>query len=263
MSATTRPSPTFRPVATVAVVTGASRGLGRAMALRLAADGHVVVVHYQRQHEAATAVADEIERCGGRALVVQGSLASVLGIEEFYTQLDQVLVATTGSNQFDHLVCNAGAIHAATVEHTSEAAFDALFDVNVKGVFFAIQKALPRLRSGGSIVTLGSGLTRFAYPQYVAYAASKGAVDALTRVLAKDLGAQGITVNTVAPGPVDTDLNADWLRHPAAREHIAAQTALGRVAEPSDVEGVVSFLCSPASRWVTGQRIEVSGGIHL
>jgi 3-oxoacyl-[acyl-carrier protein] reductase len=247
----------------VAVITGASRGLGRAAANRLAADGYLVVINYRHQQSQADVARQEILSAGGRAIAVQGDLSTLQGVDEFFVALDQALALATGGTEFDVLVCNAGVIRASTIDQTSEQDFDALFDINVKGAFFTIQRALPRMRRGGSILTLGTGLTRFAYPQYAAYAASKGAINVLTQVLAKDLGNSDITVNTIAPGPIDTDMNADWLRNDAAREHISDQTALGRVGLAQDVEGAISFLCSPDSRWVTGQRIEVSGGIHL
>jgi 3-oxoacyl-[acyl-carrier protein] reductase len=247
----------------VAVITGASRGIGKASAKRLAAEGYTVAINYNSSRAEAEALAKEISRAKGKAFTVQGDISSVDGIEAFFSNLDQELVEATASSQFDVLICNAGVIRAATVDHTTEADFDALFNLNTKGVFYTIKHALPRMRSGGTILTVGSGLTRFSYPQYAAYAASKGAITTLTQVLAKDLGQKNITVNMVAPGPVDTDLNADWLRNDQARDFIASQTALGRVAEAQDIEGVISFLCGPDSRWVTGQRIEASGGIHL
>jgi 3-oxoacyl-[acyl-carrier protein] reductase len=251
------------PATRIALITGASRGLGRAMAERLADDGFFVVANYRTKAAEAKALVAAIEAKGGRAIALQGDMSRVTEIETFFTDLDQVLAVATGSNQIDVLVCNAGIIHAATIDDMNEADFDRLFDLNVKGVFFTIQNVLPRMRKGGAIVTVGTGLTRFSYPHYVAYAAGKGAVGVLTQVLAKDLGASDITVNCVAPGPVDTDLNADWLRDPQAQAQVSANTALSRVAKASDIVGVVSFLCGRDSRWITGQRIEASGGIHL
>jgi 3-oxoacyl-[acyl-carrier protein] reductase len=247
----------------IAVVTGASRGLGCAAAQRLARDGYAVAINYREDHAQAEQLEKTLSNAGYEALCVQGDLSSVQGVLNFYAELDKTLTTRYGVNQFDALVCNAGVIRAATIEQTTEQDFDALFDLNVKGVYFCIQNALPRIRPGGTIVTLGTGLTRFSYPQYAAYAASKGAVQVLTQVLAKHLGPRDVTVNMVAPGPIDTDMNADWLRNESAREQISAQTALGRVGMPSDVEGAIAFLCGPDSRWVTGQCLEVSGGIHL
>lgn len=247
----------------VAVITGASRGLGRAAALRLSQDGFMVAINYCQNRTEAEQLQQDILQAGNQVLIVQGDLSSKQGVEDFFTQLDQALQQKLGSNQFDALVCNAGIIRTATIAATTEADFDAIFDLNVKGVFFCIQQALSRLRTEGTIVTLGTGLTRFSYPQYAAYAASKGAIDVLTQTLAKEIGGKGLTINTVAPGPIDTDLNADWLRQSESQAYISSQTALARIGMPNDIAGVISFLCGTDSRWMTGQRLEVSGGIHL
>lgn len=248
----------------IAVITGASRGLGRETALRLAADGATVVVHYGRNGGQAAEVAGAIRALGGRALTVGGNLSSVEGVRQFYADLDAALIAETGAARFDVLVANAGVNEAVPAEATSEASFDRLFDTNVKGVFFLLQEGVERLRDGGRIITLSSGLTRFVYPQYAAYAMTKGAIEQLTRTLAKTLGPRGITVNSVAPGAIDTDLNAAWLRdNPSAQEHLSGVAALGRVGQPDDVADVIAFIASDASRWVTAQRIEASGGAHL
>jgi 3-oxoacyl-[acyl-carrier protein] reductase len=247
----------------VAVVTGASRGIGKSAARRLAKDGFLVILNYNHSQDEAESLVLELKKVGGDAIAVHGDVSSVDGVDQFFSEVDQHLVNATSSSQFDVLVCNAGIIRSGTIDHTAEQDFDELFDLNTKGVFYTIQRALPRMRSGGAILTVGSGLTRFSYPQYAAYAASKGAVTTLTQVLAKDLGSKNITVNMVAPGPVDTDLNADWLRNDDARNFVSSQTALGRIAQAEDIEGVIAFLCGPDSRWVTGQRIEASGGIHL
>jgi 3-oxoacyl-[acyl-carrier protein] reductase len=247
----------------IAVITGGSRGLGRATALRLSQDGFIVAINYHRNELDAKQLQQEIFDTGHQALIVQGDLSSLQGIEAFFVDLDRLLLQQTGSSKFDALICNAGIIRTATIAQSTEADFDALFDLNVKGVFFCIQKALHRLQAGGAIVTLGSGLTRFSYPQYAAYAATKGAIDVLTQTLAKEIGRKGLTINAVAPGPIDTDMNADWLRQSESQDYISSQTALARVGLPNDVAGVISFLCGSDSRWITGQRLEASGGIHL
>jgi 3-oxoacyl-[acyl-carrier protein] reductase len=247
----------------IAVITGASRGLGRATALRLSQDGFIVAINYCHNELEAKQLQQEITSSGGQALLVPGDLSHKQGVDDFFTQLDRLLLQHTGSTKFDALICNAGIIRTATISETTESDFDALFNLNVKGVFFCIQQGLSRLQPGGAIVTLGTGLTRFSYPQYVAYAASKGAIDVLTQTLAKEIGSKGLTINNVAPGPIDTDLNADWLPQPENREYISSQTALARIGLPNDIVGAISFLCSPDSRWMTGQRLEVSGGIHL
>jgi 3-oxoacyl-[acyl-carrier protein] reductase len=247
----------------IAVITGGSRGLGRATAIRLAKDGALVVISYHNHRDRAEEVIKEITQNGGKAFAVPGDVSSVLGIKAFYESVDAVVRSQTGNNQFDILANNAGIIHNATIEQTDENMFDRLFNLNAKGAFFVIQQALPRLRDGGRIINLSTGLTRFSYPQYIAYAATKGAIEVVTRMLAQQLGSRGITVNTIAPGPIDTDLNADWLRHPEAQERMASVTALNRVGQVNDIADVMSFLASQNSRWVTAQRIEVSGGLHL
>jgi 3-oxoacyl-[acyl-carrier protein] reductase len=247
----------------VAVITGASRGLGRAAALRLSQDGFTVVINYCQNRSEAEQLQQEILQAGHQALLIQGDLSSKQGVDDFFTQTDHALTQAMGSHQFDALICNAGMIRMATIATTTEADFDALFNLNVKGVFFCIQQALSRLRTDGTIVNLGTGLTRFSYPQYAAYAASKGAIDVLTKTLAKEIGRKELTINTVAPGPIDTDMNADWLRQAETQDYISSQTALARIGLPNDIAGVISFLCGADSRWMTGQRLEVSGGIHL
>ncbi|MEM9491089.1 MAG: SDR family oxidoreductase [Myxococcota bacterium] len=247
----------------VAVVTGASRGLGRAMAIRLAADGALVAVNYRSAKDEAAQVVGEIEKSGGRAFAVQGDVSSVAEIVEFYGRLDKELQARTGSTGFDILIPNAGVTHSGTVAETDEAAFDKVFNLNVKGVFFVVQKGLERLRDGGRIITLSSGLTRFYYPQYIAYSSTKGAIDVMTKCLAKQLGGRGITVNAVAPGAIDTDMNAGWIRSEEGQQFMSSIAALGRVGMPDDISGVVAFLARDEAGWVTAQRIEASGGAHL
>lgn len=247
----------------VALITGASRGLGRAMALRLAKDGLTIAVHYGQHKAAADEVVGRITASGGQAFALQADVGSVASIRALYTQLDTELKKRTGEARFDVLVNNAGIVVNKPTEAFTEADFDRQFDVNVKGVFFVTQMAIPRLRDNGRIINLGTGLTRFTFPTFGLYAASKGAVTVFTDYLAAELGARGITVNTLAPGAIDTDLNAEWLRTEAGREQASAMAALKRVGMPDDIADAASFLASPDSRWVTAQRIEASGGAHL
>ena len=247
----------------VAVITGSSRGLGRAMALRLAQDGALVAVNYRSARDAAAEVVSEIETRGGRAFAVQGDMSTVSGVEAFFAGLDKELESRAGDTHFDIFIPNAGVSTMGEIEKTSEDEFDRVFDLNVKGVFFGIQNAIPRLRDGGRIITLSSGLTRFSYPAYAAYSATKGAIDVLTQILAKQLGPRGITVNAVAPGAIDTDFNAAWIKSEQAQAHLSSIAAMGRVGQASDIQGVVAFLACDDSGWVTAQRIEASGGAYL
>lgn len=247
----------------VALVTGASRGLGRAIALRLAKDGFVVAVHYGKSRGPADEAVQEIEAGGGQAFTVQAEISEVKSIRHMFEQLDAELTRRTGAAKFDVLVNNAGTAIAKPVEEYTEEDFDYQFALNVKGLFFVTQLALPRLRDGGRIINIGTGLTRFSMPPYAVYAASKGAVDVLTQNLAAQYGSRGITVNTLAPGAIDTDLNAGWLRTDEGRNQITSVQAVKRIGVPNDIADAASFLASEDSRWVTGQRIEASGGMNL
>jgi 3-oxoacyl-[acyl-carrier protein] reductase len=247
----------------VAVVTGSSRGLGAATAKRLASDGFFVVVNYMRSRRDGEEVLRDIEDAAGKGALVQGDVATLDGIRTFFEGVDAALKAAGLPALIDVLVANAGVAVSKPFTEMTEADFDSVFDTNVKGVFFLIQKALPRIRDGGRIVTLSSGLSRYSNPLYTAYSATKGAVDVMTRVLAQDLGSRGITVNAIAPGAVDTDLTAGWIRSEAARTQLVARQALKRVAAAPEIADAISFLAGPDSRWITGQRIEASGGASL
>jgi 3-oxoacyl-[acyl-carrier protein] reductase len=247
----------------IAVITGSSRGLGAATARRLARDGFMVVVNYVRSKEEGEKVVREIEQAGGRASLVQGDVSTLPGIQAFFTGVDAALKARGLPAAIDVFVANAGVLISKPFSETTEADFDTLFDTNVKGVFFLIQGALPRLRDHGRVVTLSSGLSRFANPMFTAYSATKGAIDVMTRVLAQELGARGITVNAIAPGAVDTDMNASWLKSEEGRAMLMSRQAIKQVAVAPDIADAVSFLAGPDSRWITGQRIEASGGSSL
>jgi NAD(P)-dependent dehydrogenase (short-subunit alcohol dehydrogenase family) len=256
------PSPDAK-VTKVALITGSSRGLGAATAKRLALDGFLVVVNYVRSKKEAEDVLQEIKQAGGDGVLVQGDVSNLEGIKSFFERVDEALKAKGLPASFDVLVANAGILISKPFAETTEADFDSLFDTNVKGVFFQIQSALPRLRDNGRIVTLSSGLSRFANPMFTAYSATKGAIDVMTRVLAQELGARGITVNALAPGAVDTDMNAAWLRSEAGRTMLMSRQALKKVAVAPDIADAIAFLAGPDSRWITGQRIEASGGSSL
>jgi len=246
----------------IALVTGASRGIGRAIAVRFAEEGALVAVHYGRSQAEADAVVDEIKSAGGDAFTVQADLASVASIANLYEYLDRELTARTGSAHFDILVNNAGVAEYVAIADTTEAQFDNVFDINVKGLFFAIQHALPRLRDNGRIINLSSLLSRAAFPGVDAYAATKGAVDVLTRQLAPTVGVRGITINSLAPGAIETDMSA-WLRTPEGAQMATDMASIKRVGLPADIANAALLIASPDSAWITGNYIEASGGAKL
>jgi len=243
-----------------ALVTGGSRGIGRAVAERLGREGARVGVHYGRNEAAAEETVAAIEAAGGSAFAVQAELGVPGDAEALWEAFDR------HADGLDILVNNAGITgRREPLPKVTPEDFDRVFAVNAKAPFFITQLALERLRDGGRIVNVSTGLTRgSAMPELISYSMSKGALDVFTMTLAKDLARRGITVNTVAPGVVDTDMNAGWLREdPKARRQAAAATALGRLGEPRDIADVVAFLASDDSRWVTGQWMDATGGSLL
>lgn len=241
-----------------ALVTGASRGLGRAIAVRLAAAGALVAVHYGSNAAAAQETVEEIERAGGRAFTVEARLGEDGDLDKLFAGLEKGLAG----RPLDILVNNAGVFTGAFEDTTAEE-FDHAFAVNVRALFFLTQRALPLLRDGGRVINMSSGVTRLAIPQVV-YQMTKAAVDVLGRSLAALLGPRGITVNTVQPGVTDTDMNAGWLRgNPVTTAAVSGATALRRVGRPEDIAGTVVFLASDDARWVTGHAIDATGGYFL
>lgn len=252
---------TSRPIA---LVTGSSRGLGRNMAIRLAEKGNDVVLTYRSRRDEAEKVVAEIATRGGRAVALQLDAGKVATFDAFAQALAAALRDTWGRDRFEFLVNNAGEGLHTLFADTTEAQFDELVAVHLKGVFFLTQKLLPLLADGGRIVNISSGLARFSIPGYAAYAAMKGAIEVFTRYLAKELGARGIAANVVAPGAIETDFNGGALRNNAAlNKMVASNTALGRTGQPDDIGGVVASLLSPDNRWINAQRIEASGGMFL
>lgn len=248
----------------IALVTGSSRGLGKNTALTLAKKGVDVIVTYHSSEAEANSVVAAIEDLGAKAVALQLDTANIKTFDSFAENLKQSLQTTWQTKQFDFLVNNAGIGINKPFAETTEEEFDQLMNIQVKGVFFLTQKLLPLIKDGGRIVNLSSGLARFVLPGYAAYASMKGAIEVLTRYLAKELGSRQITVNTIAPGAIETDFGGGAVRdNPEINSFIASQTALGRVGVPDDIGGAIAALLSEENRWVNAQRIEVSGGQSL
>jgi NAD(P)-dependent dehydrogenase (short-subunit alcohol dehydrogenase family) len=247
----------------IALITGASRGLGRNIALTLSRNGADAIVTYRQRKEEAEIVAAEIEKLGRKAAILQIDVADTKTFGSFSKAVEQTLETKWQRKSFDFLINNAGIDSAAPFEKMTEEGFDQLFLVHFKGVYFLTQALLPLLADGGCIVCTSTGLARFAIPGYSAYASMKGAIEVLTRYLAKELGARRIRANAVAPGAIETDFTQETLGHKGVRDFLASQTALGRVGVPDDIGGVVAFLCSEEGRWVNAQRLEASGGMFL
>ncbi|WP_319533531.1 SDR family oxidoreductase [uncultured Cohaesibacter sp.] len=249
---------------TIALVTGASRGLGKDMALSLAEAGTDVVLTYLGNEAMAEDVASEIRAKGRKAAVLRLNVADSSSYPAFFEALKKTLEAEFGATQLDYLVNNAGVGIRTGFADTTEEQFDEMVNIHLKSAFFLTQRALPLLADGGGVVNVSSGLARFTFSGTDAYAIMKGGVEVLTRYQAKALGARGIRVNCLAPGAIETDFGGGSVRdNPEANKFVASQTALGRAGRPDDIGSVVAFLCSDASKWINGQRIEVSGGMCL
>jgi NAD(P)-dependent dehydrogenase (short-subunit alcohol dehydrogenase family) len=248
-------------MSTISLVTGASRGLGRNTAISIASRGGDVIVTYRSGANEANAVVAEIEALGRKAVAVQLDVTDIASFPHFCEQVRAALTSIWGRHNIDHLINNAGQGDMAMIANTTEAQFDALFATHVKGVFFLTQALLPLLADGGRIVNFSSGLTRVSFAGFSAYSAAKGAVEILTLYMAKEFASRGITANTVAPGAIETDFLGGAVRDmPDLNKQFADMTALGRVGVPDDIGPMVASLLGPDNRWVTGQRIEVSGG---
>ncbi|MFT4204702.1 MAG: SDR family oxidoreductase [Chitinophagaceae bacterium] len=247
-----------------AVVTGGSRGLGKNMAVAMAKKGLDIVITYNSNKAAADEVVATIESLGQKAKAFQLNTSDTKQFDSFVKDLTAYLQETNGSSNFDFLVNNAGTALYASVAETTEEQLDAIFNIHYKGVFFLTQKALPFINDGGGIVNISSGLARIVIPGSSVYGSLKGAVEVLTRYLAKELGARKIRANVVAPGAIETDFGGGRTRdNKDFNAQIANITALGRAGLPDDIGGVVAFLCTEDAYWINGQRIEVSGGMVL
>lgn len=250
--------------AKIALVTGGSRGLGKNMAIKLAGKGLDVIITYHSRNDEAQNVVSEIEKLGRKAFALQLDVADSKSFPGFADKLKEALHNNFQADKFDFLVNNAGVGAHANFSETTEEQFDYMVNVHLKAPFFLTQKLLPIFNNGGGIVNIASGLTRFSFTGYDAYATMKGGVETLSKYQAKFLGERGIRVNIVAPGAIETDFGGGAVRdNKELNDLISSLTALGRVGLPDDIGGVVAFLCSDDAKWVNGQRIEVSGGIYL
>lgn len=248
----------------IALVTGSSRGLGKNTVLALARNGVDAIVTYRSSKAEANKVVSDINALGRKAVALQLDSANTKTFEDFSGRVRQSLATIWQAERFDFLVNNAGIGFTQPFTEIDEASFDRLFNVNVKGVFFLTQTLLPLLNDGGRIVNISSGLARFTLPGFAAYASAKGAIEVLTRYLAKELGERQIAVNVVAPGAIATDFGGGAVRdNQDLNTFIASQTALGRVGVADDIGGAITSLLSEDNRWINGQRIEVSGGMFL
>jgi 3-oxoacyl-[acyl-carrier protein] reductase len=243
----------------IALVTGGSRGIGRAIAGALASDGAMVAVHYGKSKVSADQVVAGIERSGGKAFAVSADLLEKGAAQKLFAAFDSELRARTGGTKFDILINNAGIAPFVGFAETTEAHLDEIFTVNVKALFLITQEAVKRLNDGGRIVSTSSIVARAPFPAVAAYSMLKAPFDNLTKTLAVELGSRGITVNAVAPGVIDTDM-AEFVRNDEGQAFTLSKQALKRVGKAGDVADVVAFLAGPRARWVTGEVIEVGGG---
>jgi NAD(P)-dependent dehydrogenase (short-subunit alcohol dehydrogenase family) len=248
----------------IALITGGSRGLGKDMALRLAENNCNVVITYVSNKEAADGVVHEIESTGKQAAALHFDANNISSIGDFVKEFQKTIQSKWNASKFDFLINNAGMGANIPFEKATEQEFDLFMNVHFKSVYFLTQHLLPFINDNGRIINISSGSTKYSTPGYSIYASMKGAIEVFTRYLAKDLGSRGITVNVVAPGPVETDFNNGGNRDiPERKKMLASRAALGRVGLVKDIGGVIAFLCSDEGAWIDGQRIEVSGGMNL
>ncbi|MBV8278516.1 MAG: SDR family oxidoreductase [Verrucomicrobia bacterium] len=247
----------------IAIVTGGSRGLGRSTVLSLAQRGVDSIFTYHSNQTEAEKVSELVTDSGRKAIALQLDTGNVRSFDSFANRVQQEL-EKLGVERFDYLVNNAGTSLHKNFDETTEEELDALYNVHFKGVFFLTQKLLPLINDGGRIVNISSGLARFTFPGRAAYGSIKGAVEVLTRYLAKELGPRGIAVNTVAPGAIATDFSGGMVRdNPEVNKRVAEMTALGRAGLPDDIGPMIASLLSEDNRWINAQRIEVSGGMFV
>jgi NAD(P)-dependent dehydrogenase (short-subunit alcohol dehydrogenase family) len=247
----------------IALVTGGSRGLGKDMAISIAKKGIDVILTYNNNQAAANETVTAIEALGQKAVALQLDMGAFSSLDEFVKQVLNTLQSTWQTDHFDFLINNAGMGATVPFLEVTEELFTNFLNVHFKGVYFLTQKCVLHINTGGRIINISSGTTRFSHPGYSVYASMKAAVEVFTKYLAKELGAKGIGANIVAPGPVETDFNNAAIRsNPQMKTMLGSLTPLGRVGNADDIGSVVAFLCTEDAKWINGQRIEVSGGIN-
>jgi NAD(P)-dependent dehydrogenase (short-subunit alcohol dehydrogenase family) len=248
----------------IAIITGGSRGLGKAAALNLADKGVDSIITYNAQADAANAVVAEIQKKGRKAVALKLDIVASASFVDFAAKVKEALKATWNRDSFDFLVNNAGFGLHKSIAETTEAELDSMYAAHFKGPFLLTQKLFPLIAQGGRVINISSGLARFSFPGYAAYGSMKAGLEGLTRYMAKEFGEKGIAVNSVAPGAIETDFGGGAVRdNPELKAMLSAQTALGRVGLPDDIGGVIAALLSEDSKWINAQRIEVSGGIFV
>ncbi|KMQ68993.1 short-chain dehydrogenase [Chryseobacterium sp. FH2] len=248
----------------IALVTGGSRGLGRNSAIKIAQKGIDVIITYRSNKEEADAVISEIQDLGRKAIAYQLDTKDFKSFDAFVKNVGDHLEENTGSRNIDFLINNAGTALYAPITETTEEQVDDIIDIHFKGIFFLTQKFLPFINEGGGIINISSGLARFALPGSSVYGSIKAGVEMLTKYMAKELGPRKIRANVVAPGAIETDFGGGRVRdNKDMNDMVAGITALGRAGLPDDIGGVVAFLCTDEAGWITGQRIEASGGMFL
>jgi NAD(P)-dependent dehydrogenase (short-subunit alcohol dehydrogenase family) len=247
----------------IALVTGGSRGLGKDMAISLAKRKIDVVITYRSKEAEANDVVSEIESLGQKAAALHLDMSKFSSLDPFINNLLKTLEKKWNTGSFDFLINNAGMGATVPFEQVTEELFNEFLNVHFKGIYFLVQRLLPNINQGGCIINISTGTTRFSNPGYSVYASMKGAVEVLTKYLAKELGVKGIRANVVAPGPVETDFNNATIRsNPQMKERLSSLSPLGRVGKAEDIGSVVAFLCTDEAYWINGQRLEVSGGIN-
>jgi NAD(P)-dependent dehydrogenase (short-subunit alcohol dehydrogenase family) len=252
------------PKSKVAIVTGGNRGLGKDIALSLARNGIDVILTYHTNKQEGDNVVDAIRGLGGKALALPFDVSRISSFDAFLGRVKTVLRETWNTEKVDFLINNAGIGKAISIKDLTEDDFDTFLNIHFKGVVFLTQKTLEMMNDGGAVVFITAAGDRYIVPGYAAYSSCKGAVEVFARYVAKEYGPRGIRANTVAPGGIETDFNNAFIRNnPQVKEFIKSQTALGRVGVADDIGGVVAFLCSSDAKWLTGQRLEVTGGFNL